>query len=270
MVAEHVRRRPREVDDRAARPGLAADRARVVAGPHERVRLGARRAGRRLPRQQRGPAAQQSGALGEPGRLLAQHDRHRDRRPDLRRRHRAQERRAGQGGRVRDARRRLAAARRELDRDHERPVLAPAVLPARDQGRDAGQPHDLQPGRQLRPPGRPARDRRQLVPRPRPVRRQAVERPDGAQLADRRRQHERLSAGGRDPERDRLAPLHLRRLRRAARRRRLGPVLRQPDAPDARAPVAAAEPASAASTSCSRAANRAAICARSPTRPTTG
>ena len=89
LVAEHVRRRAPEVDDRAARPGLAPDRARLVAGPHGRGRLGARRAGRRLPRQQRGPAAQQSGALGEPGRLLAQHDRHRDRRPDLRRRHRA-------------------------------------------------------------------------------------------------------------------------------------------------------------------------------------
>ena len=172
LVAEHVRRRPREVDDRAARPGVAADRARVVAGPHERVGLGARRAGRRLPRQQRGPAAQQPGALGEPGRLLAQHDRDRDRRPDLRRRHRAQERRGGQGRRLRGARRRLAAARRELDRHHERPVLAQAVLPARDQGRHAGQRHDLQPGRQLRPAGRPARDRGQLVPRPRPLRRQ--------------------------------------------------------------------------------------------------
>ena len=40
LVAEHVRRRHREVDDRAARPGLAPDRARLVAGPHGRGRLG--------------------------------------------------------------------------------------------------------------------------------------------------------------------------------------------------------------------------------------
>ena len=33
LVAEHVRRRQGEVDDRAARPGVAPDRARVVAGP---------------------------------------------------------------------------------------------------------------------------------------------------------------------------------------------------------------------------------------------
>ena len=77
----------------------------------------------------------------------------------------------------------------------QRPVLAQAVLPARDQGRHAGQRHDLQPGRQLRPTSRPARDRGQLVPRPGPLRRQEVERPDGAQLADRRRPDERLPAG---------------------------------------------------------------------------
>jgi len=43
------------------------------------------------------------------------------------------------------------------------------------------------------------------------------------------------------PERSGVAPLHLRRLRRAGRRARLGSVLRQPGAPDARAPVAAAD-----------------------------
>ena len=40
LVAEHIRQRHREVDDRAARPGLAPDRARLVAGPHGRGRLG--------------------------------------------------------------------------------------------------------------------------------------------------------------------------------------------------------------------------------------
>ena len=54
------------------------------------------------------------------------------------------------------------------------PVLARAVLPARDQGRqspDDGTTYDL--GDNLPAAGRPARDRRQLVPRARAVRRQA-------------------------------------------------------------------------------------------------
>jgi hypothetical protein len=49
--------------------------------------LVARREGRRLPRRKR--TAERPGALGEPGWLLTQHDRDRDREPDLCRRHRA-------------------------------------------------------------------------------------------------------------------------------------------------------------------------------------
>ena len=71
-----------------------------------------------------GPA-QRPGALGEPGRLVAQHDRDRDRGPDLRRRHRARERRAGQGGR--STRRSPTTGRQSVESwtaTHERPVLA--------------------------------------------------------------------------------------------------------------------------------------------------
>ena len=119
-------------------------------------------------------------------------------------------------------------------------------------------------------PGRPARDRRQLVPRPRAVRRQAVERPDDPQLAQRRRrQRERLSADGRHAERHGLAPLHVRRLRRAGQRRRLGPVLRQPGRPDARAPVAAADRRARRVRADRRARREPSAWTRSPTPPTT-
>ena len=132
-------------------------------------------------------------------------------------------------------------------------------------------PHDLQPGRQLRPAGRPARDRGQLVPRPRPVRRQAVERPDGAQLAGGRRQDERVSAGGRRPRAGppgTASPSTATASRTTAATGTCSSTTRC-----ARRAGACGRcwPASAASTSCSPgAANRAAICARSPTRPTTG
>ena len=79
------------------------------------------RRGRRLHRRQR--AGDAPGALGEPGRLVAEHDRHRDRRADLRRRHRAGERRRGARRRLRGDRRRVAGAGRGLDGDDERPVL---------------------------------------------------------------------------------------------------------------------------------------------------
>ena len=69
--------------------------------------------------------------------------------------------------------------------------------------------------RQLPAPGRPARDRRQLVPGPRAVRRQAPRRQDDPQLAEGRRRHERGAAAGEHEERRVLAPLHVRRLRRA-------------------------------------------------------
>ncbi len=105
--------------------------------------------------------------------------------------------------------------------------------------------HEVRARRQLRRRerrhhGRPARDRRQLVPRAGAVRRQEVERPDGAQLAAGRRRDERVPVEGRHAERAGLAPVHVRRLRGAGQRERLGPVLRQLPAPDARAAVAAA------------------------------
>ena len=123
----------------------------------------------------------------------------------------------GKAAVVRGARRRVAAEGGELDRDDERPVLAEAVLRARTKdGRPERRQH-LQPGRQFRPPGRRARDRRQLVPRPGAVRRQEMERPDDPQLARRRRRQrdDPLPAEGQHAERPGLAPVQLRRLRRA-------------------------------------------------------
>ena len=121
VVAEHVRLGHREVDGRADGPGVASDRARLVAGPHERSGLVARRAGRGLRGRER-PGERQR-ALGEPGRLLPQHDRDGDRRADLRGRHRGRERpsrtRRGPTGEGR----RVAAEGGVLDRDEYRPLL---------------------------------------------------------------------------------------------------------------------------------------------------
>ncbi len=81
-------------------------------------------------------AREPAGALGEPGRLVAKHDRHRDRRVDLRGRHRAPERRVRTGDDLRARRRPLAAPRGGLDRDGPKPVLrAHAPLPPGDEGR---------------------------------------------------------------------------------------------------------------------------------------
>ena len=76
-------------------------------------------------------------------------------------------------GRVRGQGRRVAGEGGELDRDDQRPLLPQALLPARHQGRQPRQRLHVHARRQLPAPGRPARDRRQLVPRPRAVRRQA-------------------------------------------------------------------------------------------------
>ena len=93
----------------AARRDRAAHRPRLVAGPDERRRLGARREGRGLHHGE--GAADRAGALGEPERLVAEHDRDRDRGAGHRGRHRAQERRRGEGGGVRGQGGRLAGAR---------------------------------------------------------------------------------------------------------------------------------------------------------------
>ncbi len=81
----------RVLDDRATRRDGAAGRARVVARPPRRGRLGAHPARGGLHRRQR--PGHRPGALGEPERLVAEHDRDGDRRPDLRGRRRARARR---------------------------------------------------------------------------------------------------------------------------------------------------------------------------------
>ena len=120
--------------------GTSAGRGRLP----DRPRLAARPRRRATYTQHVKPAAdwlvahrarRPTGPLGEPGRLVAGHDRLGDRRPRLRRRPRARERRRRERGDLRADRRRLAAERRGLDGDHQRPVLRQALLPARDQGR---------------------------------------------------------------------------------------------------------------------------------------
>ena len=103
VPAEHAGRRAPEVDVDADGPGRPADRARLAARPRPAEGLAPRPRRRRLHRRPR--PEERAGALGEPGGLLARDDRRRDRRPDLRRRHRAPQRRH-------EARRRPTSARR--------------------------------------------------------------------------------------------------------------------------------------------------------------
>ena len=78
-----------------------------------------------------------------------------------------------------------------------------------------------------------------------------------------------LAAAGEHAQRPVLAALHVRRLRRAADGRRLGPVLRQPAAPDARARVAAAGGRARRVRADRRPGRERRVCGRSRTRPTT-
>ena len=142
---------------------------RPLPGPHQE--------GRGLHRQLPGRALLASGALGEPERVLARHDRGRDRRPRVRRRHRAQERRRRLGRPLRADGGRLAAARGGLDGHDDRALLAAAVLPPPHEGRESQRGHGLQHRRQ-RADGRPAQGRRSELSRAGPARRQAGERPD--------------------------------------------------------------------------------------------
>ena len=98
--AEHLRRRHAALGRHPAGRGRLPDRPRLAAAPRRRADLRpARQAGGRLARQDRAP--DRHGPLGEPVGLVAGHDRLGDRRPDLRRRHRAQERRRRERGDVR-------------------------------------------------------------------------------------------------------------------------------------------------------------------------
>ena len=83
---------------------------------------------------------------------------------------------AGQARRLRGHGRRLAGEGRELDRDDQRPLLAQAVLPARDQGR---QPRRRAPRTRSATTSTAPVDQREIVDNsflgPRAVRRQAVD-----------------------------------------------------------------------------------------------
>ena len=103
VPAELAGRRHAGLGRPAARRGGAADRAGLPARPHRRRAPGPRQAGGRLParlRAGRQPGAvDAAGALGEPVRLLAGHDRRRDRRAGLRGHDRPGQRRRGVGAR---------------------------------------------------------------------------------------------------------------------------------------------------------------------------
>ena len=246
VVAEHARGRHREVEteqlDQVSLPIVLA----WWLGRTGATDWVARRDGRRLHRGQR--ARQRPGALGEPERLLAEHDRDRDRGPDLRRRHRARERR--QRTRRRPTRRsptagsrrsRAGPPRRTARTRRSRTTCACNREDAHEPN-DAGTRYEL--GDNFIRGDDKTVDQREIVDNsflgPGAVRRQGVERPDRAQLAQGRRRDERLPAEGGDAERSGLAPVHVRRVRRAGERKRLGPVLRQPPAADARSPLASA------------------------------
>ncbi len=113
LVAEHPGGRHRVLDEPAAGRGGPAGGPGVVARARRPVRLGARAPGGRLHRGQR--PEDRAGALGEPGRLVPQHDRHRDRRPGVRGGHRPPERRPGVRGALGGRGRRLAVEGGELD-----------------------------------------------------------------------------------------------------------------------------------------------------------
>ena len=89
-------------------------------GPRRRRHLAPRQEGSRLPGRPR--PLDPAGEVGGGGRLLAQHDRGRDRRPGHRRRPRPHPRRRRVGHPLHRGRRRLAAPRHGLDLHHHRPA----------------------------------------------------------------------------------------------------------------------------------------------------
>ena len=161
VPAEHARRRDAEnwtnlQMDEVALPIVLAWQLRRFEPP---TLPGAREEGGRFHRRQRPLHA--AGALGEPERLVARHDRGRDRRARLRGRHRAPQRRRRVRAALGAARGRVGGAGRRLDRHVERPLRPEAVLPAPDEaaaGGAAREPrsergHDLL-DRRRRPVGR--------------------------------------------------------------------------------------------------------------------
>ena len=229
---------------------VAADRARLVARAARGAdRLGARREGRRLHRRATAADRDQERWENQSGyspNTIAD----RDRRADLRGRHRAR------ATATRSRRRRYEAVADDWQANVE-------GWTATTNGPYSPKPYylrltkDAQPERRARPTtsatttraGRPAQDRRPdsflgLVL----FGRQALR---TTRRSSTRWRSATTKLGVRHADRDGLAPLHVRRLRRADERRRLGPVLRQAGGPDARARCGRCWPASAASTSCS-------------------
>ena len=218
LPAELDRRRHAEVGQPAARRGRVPDRARLAARAARRRHLTrtSKAAVGCIARQRPADAA---GALGEPGRLLARHDRGGDRRARLRRRPRARQRRHGLRRGLATDRGRLAVEGRRLDRDHQRPLLLAALLPAPDQGRQPERGHDRTTS------ATPARSRSTSARSSTRASSSSCASASSPRRSRRSATRSRVVDGqlGVDtPERALLAPLQLRRLRREEGRRRTG------------------------------------------------
>ena len=268
VVAEHARRRARRTGPacsstrsrcRSCSPGGSAAR-RPRTGTHVR-----KAADFVVANGPRSPA----GALGEPGRLLAEHDRHGDRRAGLRGRHRARHGDAARATRVRGARRRVAGRRWSRGRPRTNgPLLAQAVLPAPHQGRP-------------NPRRRQRRTTSVTTSPPNPVdEREVVDQSFlglvlfGVKAHDDPAIRNSLAVGDESLKADTphgadLAPVHLRRLRRDRRRRRLDDLPDGRQTPDARAAVAAADRRAGRVRAARRPAARRRTWRRSPRPPTT-
>ena len=225
VLAEHARRRDGVLDEPAARRDLAPDRARLVArrrvaGDWEHIRDAADYVAAEGP-------GHRAGALGEPERLVAEHDRDGDRRPDLRGGHRAGQRRRRAAASYAAARRHVAAAGRVLDGDHERPYSdEPYYLRDHQAGARPGA-DGATTGSATTSRGRWTNGRSSTT-RSSGSTLFGVKKWDDPVISELARRR-RPVAGAADR---RLPPVHVRRLRRDARGRRLGhiPDRREPDA----------------------------------------
>ena len=247
-----------------ARRGRVPARARLAAAPLRRRHLrAAREAGRELHRRER--PADAAGALGEPGGLLAGHDRGRDRGPRVGRRHRAPQRR-------RRRRRPPGSPPPTTGSRRSKPGRRRATGPIRRGRTTCGSPRTptLEAGTtySIGDGGPSEADQRvgrgPELPRARAPRREALRRPGRSstrvKVVDR-------AARRRHAQRPLLAPLQLRRLRRAAATAARG-TSATPTRSRRSGGSGRSSRASAASTSCWPVAPPSASSPRWPTRPT--
>ena len=232
LPAELDGRRQGALDQPPARPGRVPDRARVAARARGRHDLqGRRQARRRLHPRQR--AADPAGALGEPGRLVAGDDRLGDR--GARRPARTSRAPTATRSRRRRGRPRPTSGQAKVDAwtyTTTGPYGEQALLPSPHQGREPRTRAPRTTSATAARTRRPAQGRRSELPRARAPRRQAGGRPAHPSP---RSPWSTTSSAVDDAQRPVLAPLQLRRLRRAEGRQRVE--LRLPAQHDAAAEV---------------------------------